>query len=207
MWARAYSEVEPTVDANLPRIVIRRGRLAFLGGLLLVIASVWIGVPVRGLLVGGQEIVPGLGALGAGGALLIGGMLAVIALSWMVRRQVVTVEGNLVRMTDRRLSGTRVWREPLAGYRGVRRRCESRPHRYGARHWHIVELWHPEPAKSLELVRTKDPRLADEQAPVWARRLGLPLCRDTPEAPARAERASREKVAAEAAARRPVPAA
>lgn len=185
---------------NPPRIAIRRRGPAFLGGLLLIVAAVWVGVPVRGLLVGVPEVVPGLGAAGAGIALLIGAALGAIGLSWMLRRGTVAIAGDLVTMTDRRLIGTRTWREPLTGYRGVRLRDESRPHRYGARHCYVIELWHPKPARTIELDRIREPRLADQQAEVWAHRLRLPLCRGPEEAQRSGEVDVRAEVATEAAA-------
>lgn len=199
MRASAHSRLEPMADTDPARIVVRRRGRAFLGGFLLVIAGVWIGVPVRGLLVGAPEVVPGLGAAGAGVALLIGAALALIALSWLLRSDVVTIAGDVVTLTDRRLTGSRASCEPLAGYRGVRHRFESRPHRYGLRHWHVIELWHPDPARTAELERIKDPRLADQQAEAWARRLGLPLWRDPEEASQRVELDLRDEVAAEPA--------
>jgi hypothetical protein len=199
MRASAHSRVEPRADADPPQIAIRSRGPALLGGFLLIIAGVWIGVPVRGLLVGVPEVVPGLGAAGAGIALLIGAALALVAVSWMLQRRVVAIEGDLVTMTDRRLLGTRTWREPLSGYRGVRLRDESRPHRYGARHCHVIELWHPKPARTVELDRIREPRLADRQAEVWARRFGLPLCRGPEAAPPSGEVEVRDEVATEAA--------
>jgi hypothetical protein len=183
MRASAHSQVEPVANPDAPRIVIRRAPHAFLGGMLLVIASVWIGIPIRAILAGTPEVVPGLGSLGAGGALVIGCALGLIAFVWMLRREVVVIEGDLVRVSDRRLLRSRIWREPLTGYRGVRRRRETRPHRYGPRHRHVIELWHPKAERTVELARNHDPRLADEQAAAWAKRLRLSLCRDLGELP------------------------
>jgi hypothetical protein len=69
------------------------------------------------------------------------------------------------------------------------------------RSWYVVQLWHPDPGKALELARAKDPALIERRARDWARRLGLPLSRQQfePTAPA-AERPS-EVVAATVAAK------
>jgi hypothetical protein len=130
-----------------------------------------------------------------------------LAVSWIVRCQVLVIDQGLVRMTDRRLTGLRVWEESLARYRGVRLRHERLPHRYGSRSCYIIEIWHPEPAKTVELERSKDPRLIERGAEVWARRLALPLYQEPYERPARSQKRARDQIAEEAAPGGPLPAA
>ncbi|MGH6896343.1 MAG: hypothetical protein ACREJ5_07330 [Geminicoccaceae bacterium] len=207
MRASVHSEVEPVADAAAAPIMIRRRRQALLGGFLLMIAGLWLAVPLKGLLLDTSAAVPGLGVPGAVGALMIGAALALLALSWIIRCQIFVIDQGLVSMTDRRLSGTRTWEESLARYRGVRRRHEQRPHRYGSRSWYIIEAWHPEPAKTVELARSKDPRLIEQCAEVWARRLALPLCQEPDEGPAGSEEQARAEVGAKAAPGRPLPVA
>ena len=189
MRASVHSQVEPVADAAAAPITIRRRREALLGGfllaiaglwILLAIAGLWIAVPLRRLLLDTSAAVPDLGVPGTILAILIGAALALLAVSWIVRCQVLVIDQGLVRMTDQRLSGNRVWEEPLARYHGVRDRREQRPHHDGSRSWYIIEAWHPEPAKTVELARSKDPRLIEQCAEVWARRLAPPLCQGPP---------------------------
>jgi hypothetical protein len=177
MRASVQTRVAPAEDAAAAPITIRRRREAPLGGFLLAIAGLWIAVPLRRLL-DTSAAVPDLGAPGTIAAVLIGAALALLAVSWIVRCQVLVIDQGLVRMTDQRLSGNRVWEESLARYHGVRQRREQRPHHDGSRSWYIIEAWHPEPAKTVELARTKDPRLIERGAQLWARRLALPLCHE-----------------------------
>ena len=133
--------------------LIRRAARAPLGVLLLVIAVLWLGAAIHGLVAGDSAIVPGLGA---GGAYLVGALgvaLALLALDWMVRGRTVVISQGAVAVTDRSLRGARAWREPLANYREIRAYRELRTHRAGVRTWYLVRLWHPEPAKAIELVR------------------------------------------------------
>jgi hypothetical protein len=155
--------------------LIRRAARAPLGVLLLVIAVLWLGEAIHALLAADSAIVPGLGA---GGAYLVGALgvaLAVLALDWMVRGRTVVISQGAVAVTDGSLRGGRAWREPLANYREIRAYRELRTHRAGVRSWYVVRLWHPEPAKAIELARAKDPALIEWRARDWARRLGLPL--------------------------------
>jgi hypothetical protein len=187
MVMRASAQIERVADAASAPITIRRRRQAPVGGFLLVVAGVWIAVPLRRLLLEISAAVPGPGVAGAIGAFVIGVALALLALSWIVRCELWVIDQGLVRMSDRRLRGTRFWADSLARYRGVRHRREQRSHRYGSRSWYVVEAWHPEPAKTIELARSKDPRLVGREAKIWARRLALPLCQEHDQAPARSE--------------------
>ena len=155
--------------------LIRRAERAPLGMLLLVIAVLWLGAAIHGLLAGHSAIVPGLGA---GGAYLVGAFgvaLALLALDWLVRGRTVVISQGAVAVTDRSLRGGRAWREPLANYSEVRANRELRTHRAGVRSWYVVRLCHPEPAKAIELARAKDPALIEQYARDSAQRLGLPL--------------------------------
>ena len=82
--------------------------------------------------------------------------------------------GALV-VADRSLLRGSTWREPLSNYREIRCQVEQQPHRYGRRSWYVVRLWHPEPAKRVELARARDPIAIEERARDCARLLGLPL--------------------------------
>jgi hypothetical protein len=205
MRASARSQMEPVGSAAAAALTIRRRRQAPLGGLLLGIASVWLAVPLKGLLLDASAGMPGLGVPGAVCAVMIGAALALLALSWIWHCETLVIDQGLVRMTERRLGGTRTWEEPLARYRGVRQRCEELPHRHGARTWYLVEAWHPEPARTVELARGKDPRLIGQCAKVWAGRLALPLCEEH-QGPARSEEPTRDDASASAASARPLPA-
>jgi hypothetical protein len=207
MRASAHSQVEPVAEAAAATITVRRRRDALLGGFLLAIAGFWIALPFRGLLLDASAAMPHSGGPGTIVPVLVGAALAILAVSWIVRCQVLVIDQGLVRMTDRRLTGLRVWEESLARYRGVRLRHERLPHRYGSRSCYVIEMWHPEPAKTVELERSKDPRLMERGAEVWARHLALPLCQEPYQRPGRSQKRARDQIAEEAAPGGPLPAA
>lgn len=156
-------------------LLIRRPGHAALGVLVLAIASVWLTAAIRGILAGDSAIVPGLGRSGAYWVAAAGAALAVLGAHWIVQRQALTIDRGALVVTERSLLGGRSWREPLTNYREIRCRVEQWPHRYGRRSWYVAWLWHPEPAKRIELVRARDPAAIGERARECARRLGLPL--------------------------------
>jgi hypothetical protein len=174
---RASEDRGAEAGARAAPLVIRRTARAPLGVLLLIIATLWLGTAIHGLLSGAPGIVPGLGTSGAYLAGALGAALALAGLDWLVRGRTVVIGGGAVAVTDRSLRGRRTWREPLAGYGEVRTCRELRPHRTGVRTWYVVRLWHPDPAKALELARAKDPAQIERHGQDWARQLGLPLCR------------------------------
>lgn len=182
MPASEYRGAE--VKAGAP-LLIKRADRAPLGGLLLVIAVLWLAPAIRGLVGGNPAIVPGLGSAGAYIAGALGAALAVIALDWMVRGRIVAIGRDTVAVTVWSLLGRHAWREPLANYREIRTEREQRPHRYGGLSWYVVRLCHPEPGKSVELARAKDPALIDRRARDYADRLRLPLSWHPDEPPAR----------------------
>jgi hypothetical protein len=168
-----HAEEDETVTlASLP---IRRRSHAAVGALLLVVASLWLAAGIRGGLDGSPAVVPGLGASGAYWAAGVGAALALLAAHWMLRRQTVVMTRGALVVTERSLLPARTWREPLSSYREIRCQVEQRPHRYGRRSWYVVRLWHPEPAKRVELARARDAAAIEERARDCARRLGLPL--------------------------------
>jgi hypothetical protein len=117
-----------------------------------------------------------------------------VALHWMARRNTIVVEGGMVRVASRSLIGGDAWREPLASYCGIRARRIERRHRYCPLRWHVIELWHPDPAKTVELARTRDPCAGAKQAETWAGRLTQPLCWEPHEHLARSGHEARDKV-------------
>jgi hypothetical protein len=208
MRVSAHSQMEPAADAAAAAIMIRHRPRGLLGGFLLAIAGIWLAVALRSLHAGALEALPGAGAAGAVGAMAIGMALALIGVEWIARCRIVELDQGRLRATERRLTGDRVFEESLARYHGLRLRREQLPHRYGRRSWYVVEAWHGEPAKTVELARSKDPRRVEQWAEDWARRLALPLCQEPDEHDARAQRPTLDVRAAEAAASdRPLPAA
>lgn len=156
-------------------LLIRRTDRAPLGGLLLVIAMLWLAAAISGFIGGDPRIIPGLGAAGAYLAGALGVAFAVIAVDWMVRGRTVVIGRGTVAVTDRALLGGSSWREPLANYCEIRACREQRSYCSGVRSWYLVRLWHPEPAKAVELARAKDPARIEQRAREYAQRLGLPL--------------------------------
>jgi hypothetical protein len=170
---RASVDMGSRADAALLRI--RSAARAPLGVLLLAISVLWLWAGIKGIVAEDTAIMPGLGA---GGAYLVGALgvaLALLALNWVVRGRTVVISHDTVAVTDRSLRGSRSWREPLANYTELRAYRELRAHRAGVRSCYVVRLWHPEPAKAIELARAKDPALIERRAQDWAGRLGLPL--------------------------------
>jgi hypothetical protein len=161
-------------DAAAPLLIRRTGR-APLGALLLVIALLWLATATRGLLHGDPPVLPGLGSSGAHLVGALGAALALLALDWLVRGRTVVIDRGTVAVRDRSLLGSRAWREPLANYREIRACREQRPHRAGVRNWYVVRLCHPEPARTIDLARAKDPVRIEWRARDLAGRLGLPL--------------------------------
>jgi hypothetical protein len=162
-------------EVTLASLSIRRRGHAALGALLLVIASLWLAAGIRGNLGGGPAVIPGLGDAGAYWAAGVGAALALLALHWMLRRQTVVMTRGTLVVSERSLLRRRTWREPLSSYREIRCRVEQQPHRYGRRSWYVVRLWHPEPAKTVELARARDQVAIEERARDCARLLGLPV--------------------------------
>jgi hypothetical protein len=204
---RASEDRGAAACAGAAPLVIRRGERAPLGALLLLIALLWLGAALRGLAAGTPAIVPGLGLAGAWLAGALGAALALLALDWLVRGRTVVIGRGTVAVTDRSLLGRRALREPLANYTEIHVDRKVHSHRAGVRTWYTVRLAHPEPARALELARAKDPARIEQQARDWARRLGVPLCTPSYEAPAtesarHAER--RGEIAARNVAREPL---
>lgn len=164
-----------TTDQQAAPFVVRRGRDRLPAALLLLVSSIWVAVAVRGLLAGDPQAMPGLGLWGACGALVVGAALALVALDRLCRVERIVIANGVVAVTIRQLARRTTWREPLANYPGLCRRREPRPHRYGARSWYAIDLWHPDPSKSIELARAKDAAGIAGPARILARDLGLPL--------------------------------
>jgi hypothetical protein len=201
MLANRYEEAE--LDAGAPLLIQRTDR-APLGGLLLVIAMLWLAAAIDGLVGGAPAFIAGLGNSGAYVAGALGAALAVIALDWMVRGRTVAIGRGMVAVTARSLLGGHAWREPLANYRKIRADREQRPHRYGALSWYVVRLCHPEAGKRIELARAKDPALIEQRARAYARRLGLPLSWHWGDETARHGLKRRREVAGASAAGKPL---
>ena len=170
----ASVDAEAEGDGGAP-LLIRRADRAPLGGLLLVVAILWLATAISAFFGGNLTIIPGLGAAGAWLAGALGAAFAMVAVDWMVRGRTVVIRRGIVAVTHRSLLGGSSWREPLANYREIRACREQRSYRSGVRSWYLVRLWHPEPGKAVELARAKDPARIEQRARDYAQRLGLPL--------------------------------
>jgi hypothetical protein len=162
-------------DVTLASVPIRGPGHPGLVALLLVLASVWLGAAIRGVLGGDPAIMPGLGASGAYVAAAVGVALALLAVHLIRRRQTVAITRGTLVVSERSLLRSRTWREPLSSYGEIRCEVDQQPHRYGRRSWHVVRLWHPDPGKRVELARARDRAAIEGRARDCARRLGLPL--------------------------------
>lgn len=176
----ALGYAKPGVEATAVPLLIRRSGNADLGALVLAVACLWIAAAIRGALAGNPAVVPGLGSSGAYWAGAVGAALALLGLHCIVRRQTLMIERGTLLVTARSFLGGHTWCEPLAHYPEIRGHVEQRPHRYGWRTWHVVQLWHPEPAKRVELARARDPAALEARARDFGRRFGLPLVWERP---------------------------
>jgi hypothetical protein len=144
-----------------------------LGALVLAIACVWIAVPLLAL-AEGREALQNLGIAGSCALAAVGVAQLLWALDVLLRRKTLTVGENALQMAERSLLGVRRWREPIACFRGLRHRRQRVRGPRGFRVVHRLELVHPEPAKSICLLTTRDERRVAAAARQWAQWLGLP---------------------------------
>jgi hypothetical protein len=155
-------------------IRIDRRADTLLGGLVLAIATIWIGAALSAFIAHPPGVLNGLGEVSAGPVLLVGAGFALWALDLVTRTQTL-VSGNAeIEVTTRRLTGVRRWREPLANYHGLRHRRRPLRHRYGWRTEHRIELAHPDPTKAVVLLRTGNEARAEACWRDWARQFAVP---------------------------------
>ena len=147
---------------------------ALLGALALTIATIWIAAGLSALMAHPPAVLSSLGVTGACPILLVGAGFTLWALDVVLRRQTLVLGDGEIEVTTRRLTGARRWREPLAGYVGLRHRRQPVRHRYGRRTEHRIELAHPDPSKMVVLLRTWDEARAEACWRDWADRLNLP---------------------------------
>jgi hypothetical protein len=147
---------------------------ALLGALALTIATIWIAAGLSALIAHRPAVLSSLGAAGACPVLLVGAAFALWALDMLIRRQTLVSGNGEIEVTTRRLTGVRRWREPVASYIGLRHRHEPVRHRYGRRTEHRIELAHPDPARTVVLLRSWDEARAEACWRDWAHRLNLP---------------------------------
>jgi hypothetical protein len=162
------------IDLPGPDLATRRDRM-LLGGLILAVGSVWISLPLLPLITGAPPPLPGLGVAGICSLMAVGVGQVLWALDLLIRRRTLIIDQNSLQLSVRGLLGARRWHEPLANYRGLRHRPERVRHRYGWRVVHRLELAHPDPAKELCLMSTRDGRWIEACGRQWAARLGLPV--------------------------------
>ena len=145
---------------------------SLLGALVLAIAGVWIAVPLLAL-VEGREALQNLGLAGSCALVAVGVAQLLWALDLLLRRKTLTLGENALQMAERGLLGVRRWREPIARFRGLRHRRQRVRGPRGFSVVHRLELVHPEPAKSICLLTTRDERRVVAAARQWAQWLGL----------------------------------
>ena len=144
-----------------------------LGALLLAIAGVWFAAPLRAVLAGESWSTLILGGPDRLPAVAMGVVFAFWGLDHLVRRQEIIIAGGIVRVLTRRVTGVRRWHEPLANYLGLHHRRRPVHHRYGWRIVHRLELAHPQPAKELCLMSTRDGRQLEACSRQWAAQLSV----------------------------------
>lgn len=162
------------IDLPGPDLTTRRDRV-LLGGLILAVGSLWIALPLLPPVTGAPPPLPGLGGAGICGLVAVGVGQVLWAFDLLIRRRTLIIDQSSLQLSVRGLTGARRWREPLASYRGLRHRPERVRHRYGWRIVHRLELAHPDPAKELCLMSTRDWRRIEACGRQWAARLGLPV--------------------------------
>ena len=146
-----------------------------LGGLILAIGSVWIVLPLLPLISKAPPPLPGLGIAGSCGLVAVGVAQVLWGFDLLIRRRTLIIGQSSLQLSVRGLLGGRRWHEPLTNYRGLRHRHERVRHRYGWRMVYRLELAHPDPARELCLMSTRDGRRIEACSQQWAERLGLPV--------------------------------
>ncbi len=146
-----------------------------LAGLLLAVGSIWMAVPLLDFMTGTPLPFPGLGAVGVAVLLAVGAGQVLWGLDLLLYRKTLTIDHHTVRVSVRGLWSVRRWSEPLANYHGLRHRRERVRHRYGWRIVHRLQLAHRDPAKEIDLLRTRgEPRIAAARRQ-WSEWLDLPI--------------------------------
>lgn len=128
---------------------------------------------VIGILGGGLFVIVGLNfALGQDGgeaarwigiaAVAAGGLVALSGLRAVARRQQIRIDERTVSVTERGWTGSSSWEEPLSAYDGVRWRryvvntdSDDSSDRHSRHYIHVIDLAHPDPAKSVPLFRER----------------------------------------------------
>ncbi len=146
---------------------------AFVAFFLVVFGLVWGGIPttalVKSLLSGGLtfEKLPLLlfTTIGTG--------IVLLGLHFLVRKKEITLTEREVSVRTRSLLGVRTWTEPLSNYEGVRGYTVTRSR--GKSHYlvGVLELYHPEKAKRIQLVEGLPPRRLRAELEEVSRTLGL----------------------------------
>jgi hypothetical protein len=150
-----------------------------LGALILLVAGVWIGVPLLAL-ADGRPALPSLGPIGSYSLVAVGIVQLLWALDVLLRRQTLTIAGNALQMAERGLLGVRRWHEPLAHFRGLRHRRQRVRGQHGWRVVHRLELVHAEPSRAICLLRSCDEGRVSEAARRFAHGSGLPTWSASP---------------------------
>jgi hypothetical protein len=142
------------------------------GALILAIALVWLAVAARDLAAGGARIA-GLGIAGGYLSLAIGVALALWGCRVLMRRQRIRIDRDGVHVRLEQLFWITSWSAPLAQYRGVVWRSVPIRRRGARRTVHLIDLWHPDPDRTVTLLSSTDGRAAEDFWRAWAAELGL----------------------------------
>lgn len=156
----------------------RDGRM--LGALIVGIGAIWIALALRALTEDSPDVVAALGEGGVWLCLGIGIGLVVWGCRVLVRRQTIQIDGQCVRVTVRRLAGTSSWVEPLANYRGVVWRTEPIRRRDDWRTIQLIDLWHEDASKTVNLFSSASDVAVPDLWQAWAQALDLTAIRWAP---------------------------
>jgi hypothetical protein len=137
----------------------------------------WLAVALPTLLGGAPFPIAELGRAGAWASLGICGGLVLWGVHILMRRQTIRIDGAHVHVRERHLLRVTSWSEPLANYRGVAWRSEPIRRRGGRRTLHLVELWHPDRARTVALLSSTGEVAARDAWRAWAQDLRLAALR------------------------------
>lgn len=177
-WRRCVEPQRPLrkIDPHsLPTAITERGWLSgrspFLAGLLLVTVCAFFFIV---FLAWDLTDAPGGVLLVMFPFLLLGVGLLAYGLMRVLRKRVISLDAKAVAVMEKSLSGTWHWAEPLANYKGVLLREETRRRDDEDIKVHLLELHHGNPEKSISLYESTEAGEALKHWATFCARLGLP---------------------------------
>ena len=172
--------LEWRLDPGVSPVVGERRDGRPLGALMVGIGAIWIALALRVLIEGSPDVVAALGEDGVYLCLTIGTGLVLWGCRVLVPLQTIRIDGQCVRVTNRRITGTSSWTEPLASYRGVVWRTEPVRRRDEWQAIQLIDLWHDDASKTVNLFSSASDVAVPDFWQAWAHALDLTAIRRPP---------------------------